>query len=220
MIPIDNYGVNKESNGCVNSIFGNDMLKFLVVLYFTGPCTVINICYVAIFIKIRKIRQEIQECLGGNVYKEEDLQLLKMMIIIFVAFFICFTPVAILNFILINDNSTKINPYVEGTALFVFKINFVINPFIYGFKNKVYRPAFISLFQKICQYICNIDSFSSPRDMVSGPTSAHVAYDGSNNLNSDVGTLTIRLPSTSSWILMVCTYVQIKLWNIKLFEYT
>ena len=85
-------------------------------------------------------------------YKEEDMQLLKMISIIFVAFIICLTPLAIVYSGFIGNISETENVIV----FMLFTLNFLINPFIYGFKNKVYRPAFISLYQKIYKFFCNM----------------------------------------------------------------
>ena len=113
------------------------------------------ICYVAIYFKVRKVRKELENCFGNieSIYKEEDLQLLKMIGIIFSAFLFCITPLFIMN-LFITDSVFLI---VILNGLFV--TNFVINPFIYGFKNKLYRPAFINLYQKMCKFLCNIIAF-------------------------------------------------------------
>ena len=115
------------------------------------------ICYVAIYFKVRKVRKELENCFGNieSIYKEEDLQLLKMIGIILATFIICFTAGAAREAVF-NFGRRKVKEIWDFGMAFLFWLNYVINPLIYGFKNKVYRPAFISLYQKFYKYFCNM----------------------------------------------------------------
>ena len=148
---INNVNVG-ENEKCLSGAH-NNVMDLFVGLYFILPIILMIVCYVAIFLKVKRTRKELGECLSNvNLsYKEEDMQLLKMISIIFVTFFICLTPMAIVNFGFIGNISEKENAII----FMLFGLNFIINPFIYGFKNKVYRPAFISLYQKICKFFYN-----------------------------------------------------------------
>ena len=148
------YGIDAEKDGCDFQPDKNSNEIYLIAdiilfIYYILPCLAIIACYAAIFSKVRKTKKDFRRSLGDEALnsKETDLQLLKMIVIIFAAFLVCFIPRFCIQFIEKPDNSVIID-----IILSLFRVNFIINPFIYGFKNKVYQPAFIKLYQRI---FCN-----------------------------------------------------------------
>ena len=141
---------------------GNNPVLFLITIHSFIPCIVLIACYVLIFLKKKQVKKELNESLGHkkSYYKEEDLQLLKMIGIIFAGFLICYMPRAFIYIVYVNDEfkSESIQKFYFFSNI-LFGINFIINPFIYGFKNKVYRPAFVSLYQKLYNFFLRICPF-------------------------------------------------------------
>ena len=100
---------------------GHSPKVFYIILAFVVPCVVIITCYTAIFIKVRRD------------YKQNDLQLLKMMLIIFSVFFIGFLPSVIVNAI---DRFVQ-RPSIHIIPNALFWAIPTINPFIHGALDKI-----------------------------------------------------------------------------------
>ena len=130
------YGIDAEKNACKFQPDKNSNEIYLIAdiilfIYYILPCLAIIACYAAIFFKVRKTRKDFQLSLGDEASnnRETDLQLLKMIVIIFAAFLICVIPKFCTQFIEKPDNSA-----IVDIILSLFRVNFIINPFIYGFK--------------------------------------------------------------------------------------
>jgi len=138
---------------------GRSPKKFLFLFGFFLPCLAIIICYSAIFYRVRQSRLNVQKHLGLNIsslskqqktgpatrqqasQRREDLRMTKMMLIIFISFLICFLPLMLVN--VIDDELNVPTVHVVGSVL--AWASAVINPFIYAFKNRQYKLAFVKL---------------------------------------------------------------------------
>ena len=122
--------------------------KFFFIFFFLLPLFIMTICYIAIFIKIRRMKKEIQEYFSNH--KDTDWELLKMMTILFVCYILGALPILITNLIdpLMLHNRIHIIPRM------LIAVQAIINPFIYAFNNKVYQPAYQKLFQDISRTVC------------------------------------------------------------------
>ena len=147
------FGLCPTSNWCtILPKNGHSPLIFFIFLAFILPCILIIACNCAIFLKMQNMAKELLKCLPNarSTYTENDLQLLKMMVTIFAIFLICFLPTVIINaFDGPSIHSILKYPDLHVFASIIFWVIPVSNPFIYAFKNKIYRPAFVNMYQKI-----------------------------------------------------------------------
>ena len=105
---------------------------------------------------------------------EEDMQLLKMMVKIFIIFLCGTLPLFIMSFV-----NTIGRPLLLIIPSFMFYATSIINPFIYAFNNKLYQQEFSKYRQQI---ICGSTNSNKIRDRnpsgnsVSVQTKATVVY--------------------------------------------
>ena len=78
--------------------------------------------------------------------KREDREVLKMTFILFISYIVCTIPIATVN--IIDPSKKKIR--LQSIMQVIFTGQAIINPFVYAFKNKTYKPAFVKLYQQIC----------------------------------------------------------------------
>ena len=84
--------------------------------------------------------------------KREDREVLKMTFILFISYIICTIPIATVN--IIDPSKKKIR--LQSIMQVIFTGQAIINPFVYAFKNKTYKPAFVKLYQQICCFCLQI----------------------------------------------------------------
>ena len=108
--------------------------------------------------KRRRLAKELQKCLQNEAqftFTEEDVQLIKMMCLIFAIFLFCFLPSVIVQIIdgrnanLTENENIMDYPDLHIISSLLYWIIPVINPFIYAFKNRIYQPAFIKLYKNL-----------------------------------------------------------------------
>ncbi|CAG7835392.1 unnamed protein product [Allacma fusca] len=137
---------------------GKSPKKFLFIFGILIPCAVIIFCYSCIFFRVRKSRLTLlahgNNGLGdGNNQKSnflstsqkrlrrDDLQLTKMMLLIFCCFVICFLPLMILN---ILDYDT-VSPTIHICGSILAWSSSCTNLIIYVLTNRQYRKAYEEL---------------------------------------------------------------------------
>ena len=98
-----------------------------------------------IILEIRKMRKEVNDILQRQltVDREEDWQVIKMMMIVTMVFILTTAPPGITTALYRDDINVTylVNP--------MFWPSCVINPFIYCMRNKNYREAYFSTFRSI-----------------------------------------------------------------------
>ena len=109
------------------------------------PITAIIIFNCGIILEIRKMRKEINAILQRQltVDREEDWQVIKMMMIVTMVFILTTGPPGITTALYRDDINVTflVSP--------MFWPSCVINPFIYCKRNKNYREAYFSTFRSI-----------------------------------------------------------------------
>ena len=108
------------------------------------PLLTMIICYTAIFIKIRHMKKKIEGIFSKK--NERNIEVLKMMFILFTCYIIATIPFIIVNLI----DPLRLQHRIHIIPSILFFSQAAINPFVYAFNNKVYKPAFMKLYQDIC----------------------------------------------------------------------
>ncbi|KAK3730752.1 hypothetical protein QZH41_007122 [Actinostola sp. cb2023] len=118
----------------------------LMALSVPGPLAVIIFCCYKIFIQVRQHQNRVQAIglTSGNVNVEE-IRITKTLIIIIVAYLVCFIPPATVNLIEMVLPTYKIPFWVDVVSMNLLFTNHANNPVIYGFFNRQYRQAFKGL---------------------------------------------------------------------------
>lgn len=125
----------------------SQMTLFIVGL--CVPTVVIVGCYLHLMWIVRKNNKEMQEAIQGascrtqheKMHRQEERQLTKTVITVITSFLICNAPVVIVSQS-VPDNYL---PTLHAVVAILTWTNFIANPFIYAFKNKNYRSAYIGL---------------------------------------------------------------------------
>jgi len=94
--------------------------------------------------------------------KRKELHATKSVAIVYTAFLVCWSPVCIVNIILLYDVAYFPHLLNTNKALFLFvwyvliqilpMVNTMINPIIYSFSNKHFRKGFKSVFRRFADY--------------------------------------------------------------------
>ena len=129
-----------------NSKLGKTILASFSVFL---PLVTMIICYIAIFIKIRLVKNELQSYFSK--YNEKDIQVLKIFSILFASYLIATMPFLIME-ILYTMHVTipkNLKHTIYTIQMILFSTQPVLNTFVYAFHNKVYKPAYIKLYRDI-----------------------------------------------------------------------
>lgn len=153
-------GLDEQTFSCtILKKDGKSIKKFLFVVCFLLPCSVIITSYSCIYYTVRKQRQKLNKhiCNSAGITsatassksmglpaarEREDSRLTAMMLTIFICFVLCFLPLSIVN---IFDDKHKY-PWLNTVASILAWASSVINPFIYAASNRTYRVAYFKLF--------------------------------------------------------------------------
>ena len=133
-------------------------------VYIFLSLSIMTFCYTAIFIKMRRLKKEMQEYFSSHDVK--DIQVLKMMFILFTCYIISTIP-----FIIINVVNPSNSPQMHIIPTLLLAAQSVINPFLYAIRNDVYKPAYIKLYQDIRSCCSNHSSVSQ-----SNPVSTQITF--------------------------------------------
>nr|XP_042894866.1 G-protein coupled receptor moody isoform X2 [Parasteatoda tepidariorum] len=161
---VGKYGYEPNSGLCILlRHYGTGVTTFFFIHYYAFPATVFAICYSKIFWVTHKASRRVRK--QSNFFTPEELEptatsleiqrddfsdrvddkerkILKVMLVIFVAFLICYFPMALINF---YDSKAKI-PTLTALSLLGIVLSNVINPIIYVAMSAEYRKAYLELF--------------------------------------------------------------------------
>ncbi|KAK3730746.1 hypothetical protein QZH41_007125 [Actinostola sp. cb2023] len=113
------------------------------------PLSIIVFCCYKIFVQVRQHKTRVQAIgTSGNVNVEE-IRITKTLIIIIVAYLVCFIPPAVANLIEMGLPNYRIPFWVDVISMNLVFTNHANNPVIYGFFNRQYRQAFKELFCRL-----------------------------------------------------------------------
>ena len=121
------------------------IFKFVFLLVFFVPIVVLIGCYLGIFLKMRKLRRELNKYASTKTNPKEekhrDAKMAKTMLVVILGFLGTSFPAACL---VVFDKEDK---YQDLRVILdiVLWSGTVINPIIYCIRNEKYRKAYISL---------------------------------------------------------------------------
>lgn len=133
---------------------GKSPKTFIFLVGFLLPCFIIILSYSCIFNTVRKQHAKLNKFdaaspAGKSKLKffrnKNDLRLTVMMLVIFLAFIMCFLPLMVVN---VFDEKTKY-PFAHVMASVSAWSSAVINPIIYAVGSSQYRNAYKNLFVQI-----------------------------------------------------------------------
>lgn len=132
---------------------GKSPKTFIFLVGFLLPCFIIILSYSCIFNTVRKQHAKLNKFDTTPATKSKlkffrnknDLRLTIMMLVIFLAFMMCFLPLMVVN---VFDEKAKY-PFAHVMASVSAWSSAVINPIIYAVGSSQYRNAYKNLFVKI-----------------------------------------------------------------------
>ncbi|CRL01696.1 CLUMA_CG014912, isoform A [Clunio marinus] len=132
---------------------GKSPKTFIFLVGFLLPCFIIILSYSCIFNTVRKQHAKLNKFDSNQANKSKlkffrnknDLRLTVMMLVIFLAFIMCFLPLMVVN---VFDDKTKY-PFAHVMASVSAWSSAVINPIIYAVGSSQYRNAYKNLFIQI-----------------------------------------------------------------------
>ncbi|CAH1142649.1 unnamed protein product [Phyllotreta striolata] len=145
---------------------GHSSKTALFVIGFALPCIVIVVCYVKIYMVVRKSHQKMQQHTSmGNKYKRSEMKITKMVLVIFICFIVCYLPITLVK---IFDNDVNHAPLHVLGYLLIYSSS-CVNPLVYVTMNKQYRVAYRDTLK--CKYNSNLDSQQTQPE----PSKSHMA---------------------------------------------
>ncbi len=137
--------VNTEGNCYLNYNFFNIIFAYIFTLDYLIPVTLMTFAYSRIFMVLRRKLADAQQQRDGVLSKAKR-NVLETMLIAGIFFFICWTPLQVLGFVMITgsiDFSLTVDMYQVFTAIVTCNMN--VNPVIYCFKYKTFRDQLLQL---------------------------------------------------------------------------
>ncbi|XP_065157952.1 G-protein coupled receptor moody-like isoform X2 [Atheta coriaria] len=124
--------INRDANGRSPKVA-------LFMFGFAMPCLVIIISYANIYWVVRQSQKRVAQHSSSNLNtRRSEMHITKMVIVIFVAFVVCYLPLTIVK---IFDPQLRF-PAIHITAYLLLYTACCINPVIYVTMNKQYRDAY------------------------------------------------------------------------------
>ncbi|XP_042894904.1 G-protein coupled receptor moody-like [Parasteatoda tepidariorum] len=178
------YGYDPNSGLCIIlRQKGTSAKVFFFISYFAFPVIVLIICYPRILWVSLEASERVRKsslfvtasglnatatCNGiqsdynsESLMNDKDMKLLKVMLVIVVAFTICYFPMVLIKFF---DNKAKISA-LTAISYLAINVSNVINPIIYFSMSNEYRKAYLELFK--CKDIRLQFSVSTNSEMIS-----------------------------------------------------
>ena len=127
----------------------------LDIFYILIPMGVIYCCYFRIFTLVRAHNKETfasaSAPTGSRRFNVEEVKVTKVLFVIVLGFTICWSPIALLDFIdVVSTHSVCIPREVFLLYIYLGYGSCSINPFIYGIMNRTFRAEFVRIF-RLCR---------------------------------------------------------------------
>ncbi|KTF91806.1 hypothetical protein cypCar_00013159 [Cyprinus carpio] len=134
------YGPEGVQTSCslgweVRSWNNYSYLIFYTLMCFILPTAVIVYCYSNVLVSMRKINKSI-ELQGGKNCLEDNEHMVRMVLAMIIAFFICWLPYTAISVVVVVDPEIYIPPLVATMPMYFAKTSPVYNPIIYFLTNK------------------------------------------------------------------------------------
>ncbi|XP_032658927.1 neuropeptide Y receptor type 1 [Chelonoidis abingdonii] len=165
-ITIDEY---KDKYVCLD-LFPLDTIRLsyttaLLVIQYFGPLCFIFICYLKIYIRLKR-RNNMMDKMRDNKYRSTETKRINIMLIsIVVAFAVCWLPLTIFN--IVFDWNHEILPVATCSHNLLFlichltaMISTCVNPIFYGFLNKNFQRD-LQFFFHFCDFRSRDDDYET-----------------------------------------------------------
>ncbi|KAM6443767.1 vertebrate ancient opsin-like [Liasis olivaceus] len=119
------------------------IITFFTTCFIT-PLLIILVSYGKLMRKLRKV-SDAQGRLGST--RKPERQVTKMVVIMILAFLICWTPYAAFSILVTTCPSIELDPRLAAIPAFFSKTATVYNPVIYVFMNNQFRKCLVQLFR-------------------------------------------------------------------------
>ena len=144
---------------------------FFVLVTIGPPLATVAVCYLKVFLHVRKSRKRIEKA-GGNIttgksdtnrastkgvsrepstFTSSEIQLAKTLFIIYVAFLICWAPYAVVVLVDMHDTWPKV---VYVVAIQMAHTNSSLNSIIYAACNRDFRTGYRMVLDKCFLPVC------------------------------------------------------------------
>ncbi|XP_071753704.1 vertebrate ancient opsin [Centroberyx gerrardi] len=110
------------------------------VFCFIIPVAVIIYCYSKVLTSMNKLNRSV-ELLGGRPSLQENEHVIRMVLAMIIAFFVCWLPYTVLSVVVVVDPELYIPPLLATMPMYFAKTSPVYNPIIYFLTNKQFRDA-------------------------------------------------------------------------------
>ncbi|XP_006630456.1 vertebrate ancient long opsin a [Lepisosteus oculatus] len=142
------YTVSKIGTTCEPNWYSGDYYDHTYIITFFTTCFilplgVIIVSYGKLMRKLRKV-SDTQGRLGST--RKPERQVTRMVIVMILAFLICWTPYAAFSIVVTICPTIHLDPRLAAVPAFFSKTATVYNPIIYVFMNKQFRKCLIQLF--------------------------------------------------------------------------
>ncbi|CAF0949702.1 unnamed protein product [Brachionus calyciflorus] len=155
------YGYDKKVLSCMTDRTQSQEFGFFYIFcYVSVPCLCILICYIKIFVFVRKYSGKVK--MNGTNHKR-NIQLAKSLFASFITYFICWIPFGLVYLI---DSKDILPPEAMVITIVLAHLNSMANP--------IYFAHYSSSFKKAYQQVLNLIFpcfFPRPIDLSSSTTS-------------------------------------------------
>ncbi|XP_034993694.1 vertebrate ancient opsin [Zootoca vivipara] len=143
------YTTSKIGTTCEPNWYSGDYNnRTFIITFFTTcfilPLLVILISYGKLMRKLRKV-SDTQGRLGST--RKPERQVTRMVVIMILAFLICWSPYAAFSILVTTCPSVELDPRLAAIPAFFSKTATVYNPVIYAFMNSQFRKCLVQLFR-------------------------------------------------------------------------
>ncbi len=116
---------------------------FYFIAFEVGPLSILIFCTFNILRLIRKNRKRLQSIrfTASRSRQHADNRHTMMLVVVIVAFIICYSPIFIMKRVRRRVSEDKIPPMVDVVTTILRLLNHAINPVVYGIMNRQFRHA-------------------------------------------------------------------------------
>ncbi|CAH2277711.1 vertebrate ancient opsin-like [Pelobates cultripes] len=129
----------------------------LFITSFIIPVGIIGMSYGSIILSLYKLNRKIEEQ-GGKTNREEEIRVAVMVLLMVVAFLVCWLPYTIFAMIVVINPTLYISPLLATLPTYFAKTSPIYNPIIYIFLNKEFRNCAVMFLT------CGHISLSTPEE--------------------------------------------------------
>ena len=137
------YKLSEKSTNCRSTNQG--YLLLLSAICFLIPLATMTFCYMAVFLKVRKQRIQLQSWQTTHSNIKSEFKTAKIVFTVLTAFIICWLPFVVVYIVSTSGRGENISPAIILVSGCLTATHSVCNPFIYFTMNRMFRNDLIEL---------------------------------------------------------------------------